>query len=52
MKKLPTLKSVLKIKIFVFKNKCEFKKSLYIEIWSFLELILYNDLLQKNKIKS
>lgn len=52
MQKPPTLKSVLKMKIFVFKNKCKFKKSLYIEIWPFLELSLYNDLLQKNKIKS
>lgn len=26
MQKPPTLKSVLKIKIFVFKNKCKFKK--------------------------
>lgn len=47
MQKPPTLKFVLKIKIFVFKNKCKFKKSLYIEIWPFLELSLYNDLLQK-----
>lgn len=51
MQKPPTLKSVLKIKIFVFKNKCKFKKSLYIEIWPFLELSLYDDLLQKKKNK-
>lgn len=51
MQKPPTLKSVLKIKIFVFKNKSKFKKSLYIEIWPFLELSLYNDLLQKKKNK-